>query len=82
VNYLAVRHPGIYELVARQHARNASLSRLEVRPSRLSGARKIVKVIGSFVHRETDVAEKYFLRVDVTEEFPFLVTKLSPFVER
>jgi hypothetical protein len=82
VNYLAVRHPGIYELVARQHARNASLSRLEVRPSRLSGARKIVKVIGSFVHRETDVVEKYFLRVDVTEEFPFLVTKLSPFVER
>ena len=28
---------------------------------------------------ETDVVEKYFTRVDVTEEFPFLVTKLSPY---
>jgi hypothetical protein len=26
--------------------------------------------------------EKFFARVDVTELFPFLVTKLSPFYER
>jgi hypothetical protein len=25
------------------------------------------------------VAEKFFVRVDVTEEFPFLVTKLSAY---
>jgi hypothetical protein len=25
---------------------------------------------------------KYFVRVDVTEEFPFLVSKLAPFYER
>lgn len=36
----------------------------------------------SYTHRRTDVTEKYFVRVDVTEEFPFLVTKLSPFYER
>jgi hypothetical protein len=27
------------------------------------------------------VTEKHFVRVDVTEEFPFLVTKLSPFYD-
>lgn len=82
VNYLAVRYPRVYELVARQHEQNASLSGIEVRSSRLSGARKIVDVIGSFTNRETDVTEKHFVRVDITEEFPFLVTKLSPFYER
>jgi hypothetical protein len=55
---------------------------VEVRPSRLSGVRKIVDVVFSYANRQTDVAEKYFARVDVTEEFPFLVTKLSPFIER
>ena len=31
-----------------------------------------------YTNRETDVTEKFFVRVDVTEEFPFLHTKLSP----
>jgi hypothetical protein len=26
--------------------------------------------------------EKFFPRVDVTEEFPFLVTKMSPYYDR
>jgi len=29
-----------------------------------------------------DVTEKYFVRVDVTEEFPFLVTRMSPYYDR
>ena len=33
-------------------------------------------------NRNTDFAEKSFVRVDVTEEFPFLVTKLSPYYDR
>ena len=55
---------------------------IEVRPSRLSGIRRVVDVIFSYTHRQTDVTEKYFVRVDVTEEWPFLITKLSPFFER
>jgi hypothetical protein len=54
----------------------------EVRPSRLSGVRKIVDAIFSFSNRNTDVTEKYFVRVDVTEEFPFLVSKLSSYYDR
>lgn len=82
VNYLAVRYPAIYALAAEAFGRNSSLTGVEVRPSRLSGVRRVVDVIFSFTSRETDVTEKYFVRVDVTEEFPFLVTKLSPYYDR
>ena len=81
LNYLAVRYPAIYARTATAHAGNASLTAVDVRPSRLSGVRRIVDVIFSYTHRQTDVTEKYFVRVDVTEEFPFLVTKLSPYYE-
>jgi hypothetical protein len=82
LNYLAVRYPAIYAKAAEQFAANASLSAVEVRPSSLAGSRKIVDVILSFTDRTTDVADKFFTRVDVTEAFPFLVTKLSPYFDR
>ena len=82
LNYLAVRYDRIYALAAEEHAKNASLSAIEVRPSALSGVRKIVEVIFRFVNRQTDVTEAYFVRVDVSEQFPFLVTKLTPYVDR
>jgi hypothetical protein len=58
------------------------LSGVEVRPSALSGTRNVVDVIFTFTNRNTDVDEKFFVRVDVTEEFPFLVTKMSPYYDR
>ncbi|MEU9047912.1 hypothetical protein AB0D63_40780 [Kitasatospora sp. NPDC048343] len=82
LNYLAVRYHGIYAKTAEAHAAEAALSGVEVRPSRLGGARNIMDVIFSYTNRRTDVTEKHFVRVDVTEEFPFLVTKLSPYYER
>jgi hypothetical protein len=82
LNYLAVRYPAIYARAADAHAVESTLSGVEVRLSRLSGTRKIMDVIFSYTYRRTDVTEKCFVRVDVTEEFPFLVTKLSSFYER
>ena len=82
LNYLAVRYPAIYATAADAFGRNSSLAAVDVRPSRLSGVRRIVDVIFSYTHRQTDVTEKYFVRVDVTEEFPFLVTRLSPYYDR
>jgi hypothetical protein len=81
LNYLTVRYPALYAAVAEAFARDASLTAIEVRPSRLSGVRRIVKVVFCFRNRQTDVVEKSFVRVDVTEEFPFLVTKLSPYYD-
>lgn len=82
LNYLVVRYPAIYEAAAEAFARNSSLSAVEVRPSRLGGTRRIVDVIFSYANRQTDVTDKFFVRVDVTEEFPFLVTKMSPYYDR
>jgi hypothetical protein len=80
-NYLAVRYQAIYAKAAEEFARNASLIGVDVLPSPLSGTRKVLDVIFSYTSRDTDVTEKFFVRVDVTEEFPFLVTKLSPYYD-
>ena len=82
MNYLSVRYPAIYAAAAEAFGRNESLTAVEVRRSPLGGARKIVDVIFSFTNRSNDVTQKSSLRLDVTEEFPFLVTKLSPFLDR
>jgi hypothetical protein len=82
LNYLAVRYPAIYAKAAEAFAGHFSLTAVETRPSRLSGSRNIVDCIFSYTNRSTDFTEKYFVRCDVTEEFPFLVTKMSPYYDR
>ena len=82
LNYLAVRYQAIYANAAEAFARNASLTGVEVKASPLRGTRNIVEVIFWYRSRSTDVVEKFFVRVDVTEEFPFLVTKLSAYYDR
>jgi hypothetical protein len=82
LNYLAVRYDRIYSLAAEQFAANNSFTAIDVLPSPLSGTRKIVDVVFSFTDRTTDVVSKFFTRVDVTECFPFLVTKMSPYYDR
>lgn len=81
LNYLLTRYPAIYAMVNGYQARDFALASVDAAPSRLSGVRQVIAVIFSFTHRTTDVTEKQFVRVDVTEEFPFLVTKLQPFFD-
>ena len=82
LNYLLTRYPAIYAMVDAFQARDFALASVDASPSRLSGVRQVIAVIFTFTHRTTDVVEKQFVRVDVTEEFPFLVTKLQPFFDR
>jgi hypothetical protein len=82
LNYCAVRYPVIYAKAAEAYGQSCSLTGMEVRPSTLSSTRKIVDVIFCYTNRNTDFTEKFFVRVDVSEEFPFLVTKLSPYYDR
>ncbi len=39
-------------------------------------------VIYSYTNRNTDVVEKFFVYCDMTEKFPFLITKMSPYYDR
>jgi hypothetical protein len=82
LNYLAMRYPAIYAKAAEEFALDFSLTGVEVRPSPLSGTRNVVDVIFSYTNRNTDFTEKFFVRCDTTEEFPFLVNKLSPYYDR
>jgi len=82
LNYLCVRSANVYDEVAAAFDREASLTAIDVQPSPLSGTRNILDVIFSFTDRKTDVTEKLFSRVDVTEEFPFLVTSMKPYFDR
>jgi hypothetical protein len=79
---LAMRYPAIYAKAAEEFGRDCSLTGVEVRPSPLGTTRNIVDVIFSYTNRNTDFTEKFFVRCDTTEEFPFLVTKMSPYYDR
>jgi PatG C-terminal len=81
LNYLAMRYPAVYAKTAEEFGRDFSLSKVDVRSSPLSGTRNISDVVFSYTNRMTDFTERFFVRVDVTEEFPFLVTKLSPYFD-
>jgi cyclic patellamide precursor peptide PatG len=82
LNYLTMRYPAIYAKAAEQFAQASSLTGVEVLRSPLTGTRVIVEVIFAYTNRNTDFTEKFCVRVDVTEEFPFLVTKMSPYYDR
>lgn len=84
LNYLATRYPAIYNLGSQQFAEGNSLSAIETAPSRLSGIRRMVNVTFVFMNRQTQVMDRYSVRVDVTEEFPFLASALTPtpYIER
>jgi len=82
LNYLAVRYQAIYAKAAEYFGQNCSLTGVDIQGSALSGVRKIMDVVFTYTNRNTDVDDQCFVRVDVTEEFPFLVTKLSPYYDR
>src|SRR5262249_51259536 len=83
LNYLILRYPAIYTRTAEDFGRNFTLASIDVAPSRLSGdLRQIVDVILRFTNRATGVVERYLVRVDVTGEFPFVLTGLTPYFTR
>ncbi len=82
LNYLAIRYPGIYAKTSEAFSRGLSLTGVDtLRPS-VSSTRSLVDVVFAYTDRATDFTEKYAVRVDVTEQFPFLVSKLTPFFDR
>lgn len=82
LNYLAVRYDEIYHRTQLMQDENYSFTGVEVHLSRLSGARKIVDTILSYENRTNRATQKWYARVDVTEEFPFLVTPMQEYFER
>lgn len=79
LNYLAVRCKPLYQLYSQKVASGEYLlDSVRVIPSRLRRDRRIFDPVFSFVQKNSGALEKYFLRVDVTYLFPFVVTSLRP----
>jgi hypothetical protein len=82
INYLSVRYDEIYHRTQTMQDENYSFTGIDVRLSRLSGTRKIVDVIFTYENRTNRAIQQWFTRVDVTEEFPFLVSPMQQYFER
>lgn len=82
LNYLAMRYSAIYHKVAEEYNLNCSLDGVETVSSRLSSSRKVIDVVLTFTERTVGFTKKYFVRVDATDQFPFLVSKLAPYYSR
>jgi hypothetical protein len=82
INYLSVRYDEIYHRTQSLQDENYSFTAIDVRLSRLSGTRKIVDVIFSYENRINRAIQQWFTRVDVTEEFPFLVSPMQQYIDR
>jgi PatG Domain len=82
LNYLLDKYPRYYERTLEMDGKGYSLTKVEVRPSRLSGAHKILDCIFSYTNRKTSITERWFCRADITEMFPFIVSEMSPYYDR
>jgi hypothetical protein len=82
LNYLAVRYDEIYYRTQLLQDENYSFTGIEVRPSLLSGTQKIVDVIFSYENRANRALQKWFCRVNVTGEWPYLVSPMREYFER
>ena len=79
LSYLAVRYPEIYLRAVEAFERGYELTDVQHRPAVIEDDRKIVDVIFVYTNPETGDVEQTFARVDVTEEYPFLVAGLAPY---
>jgi hypothetical protein len=78
LNYVALRYPALYEAVARAAARSMMLAGpIETLADVTPDGRRVVTVRLPFRGTATDIVERHACRVDVTEEFPFLVSTLK-----
>lgn len=82
LNLLATRYPQVYALATERYSANYSLTAVELRASPVSDIRRVLDVILTFTNRQTDFTEKYYVGVDVTEEFPFVSRKLGQYFDR
>lgn len=79
LSYLAVRYPEIYLRAVEAFERGYELTDVQPRPAVLENGRKIVDLIFVYTNPETGDVKQAFARVDVTEEYPFLVAGLAPY---
>lgn len=82
LNYLVMRYPQVYAWTATQFTADFALTKIDVQRSAVSADRKLMDCIFSYTSRAVGFTEKAAVSVDVTDEFPFLVTPMSSYYDR
>ncbi|MFI1659370.1 hypothetical protein ACH4ZU_31340 [Streptomyces sp. NPDC020472] len=83
LNYLTVRCQEMYRKTYEKRAEGCVLSSVEAGPSRLSTrSQAVITVVFSYTSLQTNVVEKYFVRVGLAGFFPFPVTPFQEYFVR
>jgi PatG C-terminal len=82
LNYLAVRYDEIYYRTQLLQQENYSLTGVEVRSSPISNVRNLFDVIFTYENRGNRAIQKWFVTLDMTGIFPYLVNPLREYFER
>jgi hypothetical protein len=82
LNYLCVRYGTLYAKAAEAFGRNMSLTSIDTVASALSGSRRLIDVVFTFAERQTGFLERFAVRVDVTDKYPFLAAPWSAYYNR
>jgi hypothetical protein len=78
VNYLTLRYQAVYNMVASRLKLNQTLKGITASPTVGARNRRVIDVTFAFTDRQTDLTENFLVRVDVTGQFPFLVSGMQP----
>ncbi len=88
LNYAIITYMGIYSTTWQMHQGTSpgpkdssgfSLENVETLPSKLQGNRLIFDIIFTYGGNSTNIASKWFCRIDVTGPFPSLVSEMQPY---
>lgn len=77
LNYVALRYPATYEVATRAVAKSMMIAGIDATPQVAPDGRRLVRLRFSFRGTSNGLIERYSCRVDVTEEFPFIVSTLQ-----
>lgn len=81
INYLAFKSLALYQKEIELEAQGFRLNSVNARPDPLSRTRSVQDVILTYANTTTTEIRRFFTRVDVTGEFPFLLNELATFYD-
>jgi hypothetical protein len=77
INYLTFKSLALYTKEIEMELTGFALNSVTAQPDPLSGARRIQDVILLYASTSTTQVQRYFTRVDVSGQFPFMVNDLA-----
>jgi hypothetical protein len=81
INYLTFKSSMLYATEIEMEAAGFTLNSVAAQPDPLSGTRAIQDVILLYANTSTTQTQRYFTRVDVTGEYPFLINDIARFYD-